>query len=131
MDKSRCVSSCSCFCFSLLVLARLNLLTTIWMPECIRVSDGSNDLRAPTYDPLEISEYLESGLLDSSLDKWFVGPIPKVSPSDTRKAMHKGLEDVLIEAKLAIGELETGKMPHLVDSAPNVSFYSTDPTTND
>jgi hypothetical protein len=36
----------------------------------------------PEYDLLEVNHYLMSGLVVSSIDKWFMGPIPKFSPED-------------------------------------------------
>ena len=51
--------------------------------ESIRANDGSgNELRAISFDPLEVLDYLENGFTSSTLDRWFIGPIPPVSPSD-------------------------------------------------
>lgn len=36
----------------------------------------------PEYDLLEVNHYLMSGLVVSSIDKWFMGPIPQFSPED-------------------------------------------------
>ena len=36
----------------------------------------------PEYDMLEVNHYLMSGLVVSSIDKWFMGPIPQFSPED-------------------------------------------------
>ncbi len=37
---------------------------------------------SPKHDILEVNEYLMSGLVVSSIDKWFMGLVPKFSPAD-------------------------------------------------
>jgi anaphase-promoting complex subunit 4 len=34
------------------------------------------------HDILEVNAYLMSGLVVSSIDKWFIGPVPKFTPRD-------------------------------------------------
>ncbi|KAG8962414.1 hypothetical protein FRC00_009620 [Tulasnella sp. 408] len=74
--------------------------------ETSRVTDGVvGDLRAPTYDPLEVSEYLDHGLLSSSLDKWFVGPLPQVNPSEVvRPSNPRSMADLLAEVNNVVDE---------------------------
>lgn len=73
--------------------------------ETSRVTDGQvSDLRAPNFDPLEVSEYLENGLLNSALDKWFVGPLPKVNPSEIHPAPPATMGEMLSEMRKAIEE---------------------------
>ncbi|KIO23930.1 hypothetical protein M407DRAFT_26630 [Tulasnella calospora MUT 4182] len=78
-----------------------------WMKaETSRVTDGVvGDLRAPTYDPLEVSEYLDHGLLSSSLDKWFVGPMPQLNPSEVvRPSNPRSMADLLAEVNTVVDE---------------------------
>ncbi|KAG9000900.1 hypothetical protein FRB93_012505 [Tulasnella sp. JGI-2019a] len=71
--------------------------------ETSRVTDGQvGDLRAPTYDPLEVSDYLENGLLHSSLDKWFVGPMPKLNPSEVHPSPPSTMGEMMNEMRKVI-----------------------------
>ncbi|KAG8951639.1 hypothetical protein FRC04_005927 [Tulasnella sp. 424] len=78
-----------------------------WMKaETSRVTDGVvGDLRPPTYDPLEVSEYLDHGLLSSSLDKWFLGPMPQLNPSEAvRPSIPRSMADLLAEVNTVVDE---------------------------
>ncbi|KAG8908102.1 hypothetical protein FRB99_000546 [Tulasnella sp. 403] len=78
-----------------------------WMKaETSRVTDGVvGDLRAPTYDPLEVSEYLECGLLDSPLDKWFLGPVPQSNPSQVKPLRSRTMGEVLADVRKVIEDV--------------------------
>ncbi|KAF8337366.1 anaphase-promoting complex, cyclosome, subunit 4-domain-containing protein [Cantharellus anzutake] len=68
--------------------------------ESIRANDGSgNELRAISFDPLEALEYLENGLTSSTLDRWFTGPIPPVSPSDVIAQPFDSVKTVIATAR--------------------------------
>ncbi len=46
-------------------------------------TNPANDAHAvPRHDILEVNAYLMSGLVVSSVDKWFIGPVPQFTPRD-------------------------------------------------
>lgn len=46
-------------------------------------ANPSNDNNAtPRHDILEVNNYFISGLVVSSIDKWFMGPVPQFSARD-------------------------------------------------
>ncbi len=63
---------------------------------------GTAELRAPTYDPLEVAEYLEQGLLNSPLDNWFLGPAPQRSPTDLKPVESRTMAEVLGQARAVV-----------------------------
>ncbi|KAG9005587.1 hypothetical protein FRB90_010293 [Tulasnella sp. 427] len=89
--------------------------------ETSRVTDGVvGDLRAPTYDPLEVSEYLDHGLLGSSLDKWFLGPVPRLNPSEAViPTVPRSMADLLAEVNTVVEQ--EGEDPWRPSQS---SFYS-------
>jgi len=49
----------------------------------ITIANPSNDTQAmPRHDILETNAYLMSGLVVSTIDKWFIGPVPRFVPRD-------------------------------------------------
>jgi anaphase-promoting complex subunit 4 len=47
------------------------------------IANPSNDTHpSPRHDILEVNSYLMSGLVVSSIDKWFMGPVPRFSSRD-------------------------------------------------
>jgi anaphase-promoting complex subunit 4 len=46
------------------------------------VNPATETRPVPEYDMLEVNHYLMSGLVVSSIDKWFMGPISQLSPED-------------------------------------------------
>jgi len=49
----------------------------------ITIANPSNDTQAmPRHDILEANAYLMSGLVVSTIDKWFIGPVPQFVPRD-------------------------------------------------
>ena len=47
------------------------------------IANSSNDNSpVPKHDLLEVNHYFMSGLVVSSIDKWFMGPIPSFSPRE-------------------------------------------------
>ena len=36
----------------------------------------------PCHDVLEVNEYLKCGLIDSNIEKWFTGPLPRFSTEE-------------------------------------------------
>jgi anaphase-promoting complex subunit 4 len=54
----------------------------------------------PRHDVLEVNNYFMSGLVVSSIDKWFMGPVPQFSPRDLGvPASKQNLTEVLKRAK--------------------------------
>ncbi|KAG8875903.1 hypothetical protein FRB97_004639 [Tulasnella sp. 331] len=77
--------------------------------ETSRVTDNVvGDLRAPTYDPLEVSDYLENGLLQSSLDRWFTGPLPMLNPSEVHPAPPSTMGEMMSEMRKVIEAANNG-----------------------
>ncbi|KAG8964939.1 hypothetical protein FRC03_001163 [Tulasnella sp. 419] len=71
--------------------------------ESSRVNDGVvSDMRAPTYDPLEVSEYLEHGLLNSSIDQWFTGTTPKHDSCLVQAEHSTNMGDLMTEIRSII-----------------------------
>lgn len=52
------------------------------MIETAAVNPSTEGRPAPEFDMLEANHYMMSGLVVSSIDKWFMGPIPRFSPED-------------------------------------------------
>lgn len=50
--------------------------------ETVAVNPATETRPVPEHDMLEVNHYLMSGLVVSSIDKWFMGPIPQFSPED-------------------------------------------------
>ena len=49
----------------------------------ITIANPSNDTQTmPRHDILEANAYLMSGLVVSTIDKWFIGPVPQFVPRD-------------------------------------------------
>lgn len=61
---------------------------TYLLPLLCIVTESSNanpsEANAPTfrYDILEVNKYLTAGLVVSSIDKWFMGPVPQFTSQD-------------------------------------------------
>ncbi|KAF7784333.1 hypothetical protein Agabi119p4_498 [Agaricus bisporus var. burnettii] len=54
-----------------------------WLRFEITNANPTNESHAiPRHDILEVNAYLMSGLVVSSIDKWFIGPVPKFTPRD-------------------------------------------------
>jgi anaphase-promoting complex subunit 4 len=59
----------------------------------------------PEYDMLEVNHYLMSGLVVSSIDKWFMGQIPQFSPEDLGVPGDKqDLQSVLKRAQIVTSD---------------------------
>lgn len=65
-------------------VATLLLIAPLTFPENAVIANTNTDNRKPriTFDMLEVNEYLMSGLAVSSIDKWFMGPVPSFQPAD-------------------------------------------------
>ena len=50
--------------------------------ESARASKSDSEAQPAQHDLLEVNEYLVSGLAVSSIDKWFMGPVPRFTPQD-------------------------------------------------
>lgn len=49
----------------------------------MNAANTTNETHAiPRHDILEVNAYLMSGLVVSSIDKWFIGPAPQFTPRD-------------------------------------------------
>jgi hypothetical protein len=52
-------------------------------PEVAVLSPNNTGTRpAVEHDILEVNNYIMSGLMVSSIDKWFMGPVPRFTPQD-------------------------------------------------
>lgn len=51
---------------------------------CVEVNNvnSPNDGNIPRHDILEVNNYFINGLGTSSIDKWFIGPVPQFQPVD-------------------------------------------------
>lgn len=59
------------------------VITLISTRAEITNANPTNESHAiPRHDILEVNAYLMSGLVVSSIDKWFIGPVPKFTPRD-------------------------------------------------
>ena len=54
---------------------------------------------APKHDFLEVNEYLMSGLVVSSIDKWFLGPVPQFPPDIIAPTHTEDLRTVIDHAR--------------------------------
>jgi anaphase-promoting complex subunit 4 len=54
------------------------------------------------HDVLEVNQYFLSGLKSSSLDKWFLGPLPTFENDDLIRAANGSLRDTLDDASVFI-----------------------------
>jgi anaphase-promoting complex subunit 4 len=70
-------------------------------PEITRSTQNeSHSHPPPRFDILQVNEYMMSGLVDSQIDKWFLGPVPKFSAEDFSITGPKAnLEEVLERAR--------------------------------
>lgn len=69
-----------------------------------------NDANTPRHDILEVNQYFMSGLTESSIDKWFTGPVPSFKRVDLKipdlsgvtatQAIKRGLEAVKVCEKM-------------------------------
>ncbi|KXN90007.1 hypothetical protein AN958_05012 [Leucoagaricus sp. SymC.cos] len=50
--------------------------------ETLSANPSTETHSIPRHDILEVNGYLMSGLVVSSIDKWFIGPIPQFTPRD-------------------------------------------------
>ena len=54
-------------------------------PEATKATtptETQSQLPPSRHDPLDVNDYLMSGLVVSSIDKWFMGPVPQFSLED-------------------------------------------------
>lgn len=57
------------------------------------------------HDTLEVNNYLMSGLVVSSIDKWFMGPVPQFDPKDLGIAdAGTNLNSAIEQARIAAGQ---------------------------
>ena len=62
---------------------RTNLYTNLQRLETSAIANTNNDnTPGPKHDLLEVNHYFMSGLVVSSIDKWFMGPVPSFSPRE-------------------------------------------------
>ncbi|KAJ3554550.1 hypothetical protein NM688_g3049 [Phlebia brevispora] len=67
--------------------------TAVWPQESARAANSTSETHSQTarHDLLEVNEYLMSGLVVSSIDKWFMGPVPSFSPAELGVPMAQDL----------------------------------------
>jgi len=63
-------------------LSRFKEFISFIRHETVAVNPATETRPIPEYDMLEVNHYLISGLVVSSIDKWFMGQIPQFSPED-------------------------------------------------
>ncbi|KZT54382.1 hypothetical protein CALCODRAFT_485585 [Calocera cornea HHB12733] len=76
-----------------------------WEAQRLSIQDGQTQPEHPMHDPLQVAEYLDTGLLGSAVDGWFVGPTPSVTPTEQAASTAfgtKALDAVLLEARQAL-----------------------------
>lgn len=59
--------------------------------ESSRASKSDSEAQPAQHDLLEVNEYLVSGLVVSSIDKWFMGPVPQFSAAELGLPMAEDL----------------------------------------
>lgn len=65
------------------------------------------------HDILEVNKYLMSGLVVSSIDKWFMGPVPQFKESDLGLPGIQPLREVIDLAKAAVNDPNQVKWQHV------------------
>ena len=67
-----------------------------------------NDANTARHDILEVNQYFMSGLTESSIDRWFTGPVPSFKPSDLNVPDLSGttLPQALSRAREALKDCE-------------------------
>ncbi|KZO93521.1 hypothetical protein CALVIDRAFT_250985 [Calocera viscosa TUFC12733] len=76
-----------------------------WEAQRLSVQDGQAQPEHPMHDPLQVAEYLGSGLLHSAVDGWFTGPTPTIAPTEQAASASLGgktLDAVLLDARQAL-----------------------------
>ncbi|KAH8120371.1 anaphase-promoting complex, cyclosome, subunit 4-domain-containing protein [Phellopilus nigrolimitatus] len=66
--------------------------------ETSRLSATNDNTIVPRHDILEVNEYLMSGLVVSSIDRWFIGPVPQFSPDSIATPQTVDLRSVIDHA---------------------------------
>ncbi|CAL1695872.1 unnamed protein product [Somion occarium] len=90
-----------------------------WVRYEIARANSTTDVHAlppPRHDPLEVNDYLMSGLVVSSIDRWFMGPVPHFSEDDLRIPNTRDLETSIQVAR------ETLENPRSFSWPPNVKM---------
>ena len=73
--------------------------------ETARLSSQKTDAQIiPRHDILEVNEYLMSGLEVSSIDRWFMGPVPKFPPDSIAPPPTTELRSVLDRARKTLAD---------------------------
>jgi hypothetical protein len=76
-----------------------------WYSETAVIANSSADSGAvPKHDILEVNNYFMSGLVVSSIDKWFMGPVPSFAPRDLGLPgdSYSNIASVLEKARLVL-----------------------------
>ncbi|EJU02027.1 hypothetical protein DACRYDRAFT_116412 [Dacryopinax primogenitus] len=76
----------------------------IWLQaQRLSIQEGQAQPEHPMHDPLQVAEYLQTGLLRSGVDEWFIGPAPTTTPTEqAASATNKTLDSALSEARQAL-----------------------------
>lgn len=81
----------------------------------VNPSSDTHTQASPRHDILEVNSYLMSGLVVSSIDKWFMGPIPLFSLDElgTAGTTQQSLSTVMERAKLVVNGPEQVAWQHV------------------
>jgi hypothetical protein len=98
---------------------------------CVEVNNvnSANEGNMPRHDILEVNNYLIDGLGTSSVDKWFIGPVPQFRPADLGILEHGNgsLADVLERARIVASDpsqmtWQIVRLPSIVTSRSFISL---------
>ena len=86
----------------------LFLLKELLNEICVEVNivNSPNDGNIPRHDILEVNNYFINGLAASSIDKWFIGPVPQFHPVDLGilEYGNGSLADILERARIVVND---------------------------
>lgn len=68
-------------------------------------------LPPPRHDPLEVNDYLMTGLTVSSIDRWFMGPVPNLSAEELGIPTAGNLDAAIETARRALSDPNTFRWP--------------------
>jgi len=76
--------------------------------ECAIANNSGNDTPLPPlrHDIVEVNKYLQDGLVDNKIDRWFEGPLPNITLSQLGafggRDHQKSLKEALNKSRLAL-----------------------------
>ncbi|KAF8807426.1 hypothetical protein BYT27DRAFT_7099450 [Phlegmacium glaucopus] len=78
----------------------------LWLRFEINYVNSPNDGNIPRHDILEVNNYFINGLCNSSIDQWFIGPVPQFQPVDLGILEHGNgsIADILEQARTVVND---------------------------